>query len=80
MQRKFDVIRKNEENFHQATREVPMKAVTAFHKPITMDVLWDSGKRGKPNKAPGEDGNNQEFFKVVWDTIKQELLEITNQM
>jgi hypothetical protein len=40
MQRKFDVITKNEESFQHMTREVrktiPMEAVTALDKPITM--------------------------------------------
>jgi hypothetical protein len=51
-----------------------MEAVTV------LDELWDSVKRGKPNNAPGEDCINQECFKVVLGTIKQELLEVVNRM
>jgi hypothetical protein len=74
----------NEECFHQMSREVRKtvlkEAVMALDEPITMDELWDSVMRGKPNKAPGEDGINQEYFKVMLGTIKQEMLEVVNQM
>jgi hypothetical protein len=73
MQRKFNVIPKNEKSFHQMTREVrktiPMEAVTALDEPITMDELWNSVKGGKPNKDPGEYVINQDFFKVMWGTL-----------
>jgi hypothetical protein len=45
-----------------------------------VEELHEAVKKGKPNKATGEDGIRQEFFKIMWDTIKNELLEVINQM
>jgi hypothetical protein len=81
---KFDVIPANEDNLRQLMRAIrktlPTEAEVDLDTPITMDELRDSVKRCKTNKAPGDDGINQEFFKVMWDTIKYELLEMVNQM
>jgi hypothetical protein len=84
MQQKFDTIPTNEENIRQMTRRIkkriPIEAVKEIDDPITMEELHEAVKKGKPNKATGEDGISQEFFKMMWDTIKNELLEVINQM
>jgi hypothetical protein len=64
----------------EVRKTLPLEVEMAVDTLITMDELWDSVKRGKPNKATGDDGINQEVFKVAWDAIKHELLEMVNQM
>jgi hypothetical protein len=45
-----------------------------------MDELYLAVKSGKPHKAPGYDGICQEFFKVTWEEMKHDMLDILNQM
>jgi len=52
----------------------------AMETPISMCELEEAIKMGKPNKAPGCDGISTEFFKIMWDTIKSDLLCIMNEM
>jgi hypothetical protein len=59
---------------------IPIEAIKEINDTITMEELHEAVKKGKPNKATGEDGISQEFFKIMWDTIKDELLEVINQM
>jgi hypothetical protein len=84
MQQKFDTSPTNEGNIRKMTRRIreriPIKAIKETDDPITMEELHEAVKKGKPNKATGEDGISQEFFKMMWDTIKNELLEVINQM
>jgi hypothetical protein len=83
MQQKFDTIPTNEENIRQMARRIkkriPIEAVKETDGPITMEELHEAVKKGKPNKATGEDGISKEFYKIMWDTIKNELLEVINQ-
>jgi len=51
-----------------------------LEEPITIDELSHAVKQGKSNKAPGRDGICLEFYKKTWETTKQELLEIMNDM
>jgi hypothetical protein len=48
--------------------------------PIPMNELRSAVTKGKPNKVPGGDGISQDFYKIAWETIKHELLEIVNLM
>jgi hypothetical protein len=45
-----------------------------------MDELKRTVQKGKPNKAPCWYGIRHDFFKIMWDTIKHELLEVVNEM
>jgi hypothetical protein len=45
-----------------------------------MDELKRAVQKGRPNKAQGWDGISHEFSKIMWDTIKHELLEVVNEM
>jgi hypothetical protein len=47
---------------------------------INQEELWKAISKGKPHKAPGNDGISLEFYKSVWDVIKTELLQIINYM
>jgi len=45
-----------------------------------MDELHDTVRKGKRKKDPGSDGICHEFYKKMWDMIKNELLDIINIM
>jgi hypothetical protein len=48
--------------------------------PITESELFDALRKGAPNKAPGVDGVGLEFYRLFWDTIKTDLLDLMNFM
>ena len=48
--------------------------------PITEEELKAAVSKGACNKAPGRDGVYLEFFKVTWDSIKDDMLTLFNQM
>ena len=45
-----------------------------------MDELLRAIKKGKPNKAPGQDGISLDFFQKTIDLTKRDLLTIMNNM
>ena len=47
---------------------------------ITEEELHTAVHRGTGNKAPGNDGIGMEFFKKNWNIIKDEMLNMFNQM
>jgi hypothetical protein len=59
---------------------LPKNTAGAFDFPITMDELKRAVQKGKPNKAPDWDGISHDFFKIMWESIKNELLEVVNEM
>jgi len=48
--------------------------------PVTLEVIYQAIKTGKPHKAPGYDGIYLEFLKKTWETTKEDLLQIVNEM
>jgi hypothetical protein len=59
---------------------LPMAANAALEEPITMDELITTMRKGKAHKLPGQDGICHEFYKVTWDIIKQDMLDVLNHM
>jgi hypothetical protein len=51
-----------------------------LHLPITQEELRAAITKGGKRKAPGPDGISAEFFKLHYDTIKEDRLEVVNQM
>ena len=49
-------------------------------KPITSDELQVAMQKGEGNKAPGRDGVGFEFFKATWGALKDDMLDLFNQM
>jgi len=62
------------------TKKLPQDEANTLDTPITLDELRCAVQKGKSNKAPGTDGISQDFFKKMWDTMKEDLTEIANQM
>jgi len=61
-------------------KTLPQDVAKALDTPITLDELRCAVQKGKSNKAPGEDGISQDFFKKMLETITYDLLEIVNQI
>jgi hypothetical protein len=51
-----------------------------LHLLITQEEIRAAITKGGKHKALGPDGISAEFFKVHYDTIKEDLLEVVNQM
>jgi len=60
--------------------KIQCEANQAMEAPILMGELETAVKMGRSNKAPGCDGINTDFFKIMWDTFKSDLLCILNEM
>ena len=45
-----------------------------------MDKLKTAIRKGKEHKSPGQDGICHEFYKIMWETIKQVVLDVINHM
>jgi hypothetical protein len=84
MQHKYDRIIASDESLRRllecGLRAIPQGANAALEEPITIDELSHAVKQGKPHKAPGRDGICMEFYKKMWETTKQDLLDVMNDM
>jgi hypothetical protein len=84
LRKKYDNMPVDEKNTRilmtNITRTLPCDANLALDAPVTKEELLHAVKRGKPNKAPGSDGVCQDFFMLMWNLIKTEMLPILNQM
>jgi hypothetical protein len=58
----------------------PHAANTVLDAPVTKEDLRLNLRSGKPHKTPGGNGICQEFFKLTWETTKNDMLEVLNQM
>jgi hypothetical protein len=57
---------------------LPMTANAALEEPITVDELITAVRKGKAHKSQGQDGICHEFYKVTWNIIKQDMLDVLN--
>ena len=58
----------------------PTKYADLLAQPITTEELLSALRSGAKHKTPSIDGFSLEFYIANWDTIKQDLLELMNQM
>jgi hypothetical protein len=84
MQHKYDSKTTRDESLRRllegGLRAIPEGANAALEETITIDELSHAVKQGKPHKAPGRDGICLEFYKKTWETTKQDLLDVMNDM
>jgi len=84
MQMKFDTIPVDGDSLRglmgSVTKKLPQDAANALDTPIILDELRCAVRKGKSNKAPGANGISHDLFKTMWETIKDDLLEIINHM
>jgi len=58
----------------------PTKYADLLEQPITIEELSSALRSGAKHKTPGIDGFSLEFYIANWDTIKQDILELMNQI
>jgi len=58
----------------------PEKYADLLEQPITTEEFSSALRSGAKHKTPGIDGFSLEFYMANWDNIKQDLLELMNQM
>jgi hypothetical protein len=84
MQHKYDSKTTRDESLRRllegGLRAIPEGANAALEEPIMVDEMSHAVKQGKPHKAPGRDGICLEFYKKRWETTKQDLLDVMNDM
>jgi len=59
---------------------VPDSANLALEEPVTLEEIYHAIQTGEHHKSPGYDGICQEFLKKIWETTKEDLLQIVNEM
>ena len=59
---------------------VPDPANLALEEPVTLEEIYHTIQTEKHHKSPGYDGICQEFLKKTWETTKENLLQIVNEM
>jgi hypothetical protein len=59
---------------------LPTEACSDLERDINIEELQNAVKQGKPRKAPGIDGLNNEFSLHTWEITKGDLLAILNDM
>jgi len=77
----IDVDTKNlQELLGNIRTTITRDANEAMEAPIMMEELEKAVRMGKPNKAPGYDGISTDFFKIMWEVTKSDMLNILNEM
>ena len=84
LREKYRVIEVDNENVMEIMDNMQVKmnreAKELMDAPITMEDIEKAVKMGKSNKAPGIDGINSDFLKIMWQTIKQDIHSIMSEM
>ena len=83
-QRTFQPIKTSEHSITQlircGLRKISPETNTSLTCPISKEELMKAIYAGKPHKSPGIDGICLEFYKIAWEVIKNEMLQIMNMM
>ena len=64
----------------QLQAEASGEDMSSLDLPITESEMIAALRKGAINKAPGVDGVGYVFYKLFWDTIKPEVMELINFM
>eukprot|EP00253_Pinus_taeda_P017896 PITA_17896 len=69
---------------HKITQHIP-KLVTSednhnLNRPVSEEEVSEVIKLMQNGKASGPDGFNVDFFKACWDTVKQDILEVVEDL
>jgi hypothetical protein len=84
LREKYSMIQADTKNINELTKHIRNKihreANDAMEAPILMGELETAVKMGKSHKAPGCDWINTDYFKIMWDATKSDLLCILNEM
>ena len=84
LRRKYSQIPVLKNNISELTRHImnklPCGANNAIDTPILMEKLKLAVKTGKPHKAPSRDRISVDYFKIMWDVTKTDILRVMNEM
>jgi hypothetical protein len=84
LQRKYDTTQVDDRSVTQMEQAVQRMLAPEWRDyldvPTMEEELKAAVRNGACNKAPGKDGICLEFFKVNWDSIKEDMLAIFNLM
>jgi len=61
-------------------RTVTNEINSVLDDPISLDELQNAISKDKPHKAPGHDGVGLRFYKMAWEVMEQDPLQIINCM
>ena len=48
--------------------------------PITIDELLNTVRKGKSRKSEAQDGISNVFYRMTWNTINQDMMDVMNLM
>lgn len=84
MRQKYDHMPVTDESIRRmvdcSLKTIPTAAHTITEQSITIEELLHAVQKGKSNKAPGRDGICLEVFKNTWESSKQDMLAVMNNM
>jgi hypothetical protein len=64
----------------EITTRLSNAANTDLEAQVTMEEMKTALRKGEKRKAPGSDGIYNEFYTAHWDIIREEMLDIIQQM
>jgi hypothetical protein len=59
---------------------LPSTQIPPHEQTVTLEEMKQAIRKGGNNKAPGPDGNGTAFYKENWETVKDYLCDVPNQM
>ena len=84
MKNKYDTIPQMGNSIQQILRHacthLSSMATSAMEAPLTLEDVHHAIKQGKKRKSAGLDGISHEFFQVMWDIMKDDMLDIFQHM
>lgn len=84
LQSKYDPIQVDDARDAQmkktAHKNLPLPWMDSLQPPITEEQLKAPASKTACNKTPGREGICPEFFKVNWDSIRDDTLALFNQI
>jgi hypothetical protein len=58
----------------------PAAGLDALEAPFSADEIWNVVKRMPARKAPGPDGLTAKFLRACWNTVKQDVVDVFQQL
>ena len=59
---------------------LPSTQIPPDEQAVTLEEIKHAIRKGGNNKAPGPDGIGTTFYKENWQTVKDDLCDVLNQM
>jgi hypothetical protein len=59
---------------------LPSTLIPPDEQTVTLEEIKQAIRKGGNNKAPGPDGTGIAFYKENWETVKDDVCDVLNQM